>query len=133
MYNADVPQFYPKGKAGTGCLRMFPTEMPQQTNPTADQHGGGFFDMACSDHIHQCKDCRRSGTHDERSICEYTECGTESGKFCEFPFRYKGRLYDTCITMDDKGSQPGDAWCSTSVDPVTRNHIPGMPLPNKRA
>ena len=129
-YHSDTD---PKGKAGTGCLRMFPTDFPGLSDPS----NGGFFDDVCASPDlglpSRCKDCRRSGelstTFDERSICEYTECGTANGKFCEFPFRYKGRLYDTCITMDDKGSEPGDAWCSTSVDPETRNHIPGISFP----
>jgi hypothetical protein len=33
-------------------------------------------------------------------------------------------MYDTCITLDNKGNTPGDAWCSTSTD-VLKNHIPG--------
>lgn len=59
------------------------------------------------------------------SFCEYTECSTVDGKFCEFPFKYKNRLYDTCITHDDKGENPGDYWCPTAVDFETRGSISG--------
>ena len=98
----------------SGCL-ILTQQHPHQLN-------GGLFEK-----------CRRNEgfngnpvTSNDQSICEYTECGTTSGKFCEFPFKYKGRLYDTCITLDDKGSEPGDAWCSTAVDHITRDHTPGI-------
>ena len=96
--------------------------MSQQT-PAGSMYVGGWIGP-----------CKRNGgqqgiTHSpstrDKSICEYTECSTVGGKFCEFPFRYKGRLYDTCISVDEKGSESGDAWCSTSVDLITRDHIPG--------
>ena len=49
-------------------------------------------------------------------ICQYTECTSMTGAKCKFPFKYKGRLYDTCITVDDKGLYPGAPWCSTQTD-----------------
>lgn len=32
---------------------------------------------------------------------------------CVFPFRYKGRAYDSCTTVDSANGQP---WCATAVD-----------------
>ena len=49
-------------------------------------------------------------------ICQYTECTSMTGAKCKFPFKYKGRLYDTCITVDDKGSYTGAPWCSMKTD-----------------
>ena len=98
----------------TGCLVV------SQLYP---ERKGGYF-------IPQCR--RKEGiygqltsSHVDKSICEYTECSTVTGKFCEFPFRYKVRLYDSCITLDGKGSNSEDSWCSTAVDVTTRDHIPG--------
>ena len=33
-------------------------------------------------------------------LCQYTESTTINGETCKFPFKYKSRLYDTCITID---------------------------------
>ena len=52
-------------------------------------------------------------------ICQYTECPTKDGQDCIFPFIYKGRSYDTCITLDSE-----EPWCSTAVD-AFGNHIAG--------
>ena len=52
-------------------------------------------------------------------ICQYTECPTKDGQDCIFPFIYKGRSYDTCITLDSD-----EPWCSTAVD-AFGNHILG--------
>ena len=57
-------------------------------------------------------------------ICQYTECSTSSGETCTFPFIYKGRLYDTCITHDDLGSDAGKPWCSIATDEFS-NHVTG--------
>ena len=46
------------------------------------------------------------------------------GAKCKFPFKYKQRLYDTCITIDNKGLYPGAPWCSTQTDEFD-NHIEG--------
>ena len=40
------------------------------------------------------------------AMCQYTECPTKNALDCLFPFRYKGRLYDTCITLDSD-----EPWC----------------------
>ena len=45
-------------------------------------------------------------------------CQAEANAFCDFPFRYKGRLYDTCITLDKSDQQ---AWCSTGTG-TNREH-----------
>ncbi len=54
-----------------------------------------------------------------RSLCHYTECVTKDNKVCKFPFRYKGRLYNKCITLDSES-----AWCSLKTD-QNNNHIDG--------
>ena len=55
--------------------------------------------------------------HDIRALCQYSECLTSTNKMCKFPFRYKGRLYDTCITLDSEVP-----WCSLETD-IDDNHI----------
>ena len=52
-------------------------------------------------------------------LCQFTECQTIDSKVCKFPFRFKGRLYDTCITIDSEYP-----WCSLSTD-TDNNHIGG--------
>lgn len=54
---------------------------------------------------------------DLRTLCQFTECLTVNNKVCKFPFRYKGRLHDTCITIDSNVP-----WCSLSKD-SKGNHI----------
>ena len=49
--------------------------------------------------------------------CHYTECRTTDNKHCLFPFRYKGRLFSSCITLDSS-----DSWCSLNTD-ENDNHI----------
>ena len=49
--------------------------------------------------------------------CHHTECHTFQNKTCILPFRYKGRLYSTCITIDSPY-----AWCSLKTDD-NYNHI----------
>ena len=46
-------------------------------------------------------------------LCQYTESTTVLGKTCKFPFRYKSRVYDTCITIDSPLSTP---ICTTQTD-----------------
>lgn len=36
---------------------------------------------------------------------------TEKGELCVFPFKYKGKSYDKCIT--EEKNRP---WCATAVD-----------------
>ena len=55
-----------------------------------------------------------------RGLCQYQECITTNSKICKFPFKYKGRLYDTCITIDSNSP-----WCSLKVD-KEMNHIEGL-------
>ena len=38
-----------------------------------------------------------------------TDDGPESNKLCIFPFTFKGRIYNTCIT----GKRRQRPWCST--------------------
>ena len=45
-------------------------------------------------------------------ICQSTSCYTNSGKACVFPFKYAGRTYSQCITIDNNDVP----WCSTGVD-----------------
>ena len=47
------------------------------------------------------------------ALCEYRDCHTTSGSSCKFPFRYKARMYDTCITF---GKSAGESWCAIKVD-----------------
>ena len=58
------------------------------------------------------------------TICQYTDCTSPTGDKCQFPFRYKNRMYDTCITIDKKGPTPGEPWCSSKRDEFN-NHIEG--------
>ena len=52
-----------------------------------------------------------------RGLCQYKECITTENKPCSFPFKYKGRMYDSCITIDST-----EPWCSLKTD-IHRNHI----------
>ena len=49
--------------------------------------------------------------------CHHTECRSVENKTCILPFRYKGRLYSTCITIDSP-----HAWCSLKTD-GNSNHV----------
>ena len=53
------------------------------------------------------------------TACHYTECRTTDNSLCSFPFRYKGRSYSSCITIDSP-----HAWCSLTTDRMN-NHIGG--------
>ncbi|TRY78483.1 hypothetical protein TCAL_13095 [Tigriopus californicus] len=55
-------------------------------------------------------------------LCQSSQCFTTSGMVCAFPFRFKGRMYDQCITLGSKNGRP---WCSTKTD-RDHNHIDGM-------
>ena len=56
--------------------------------------------------------------NDVRGLCQYRECRTEkSDKMCAFPFRFKGRLYDTCVKLGKE-----KPWCSTLTD-ADNNHM----------
>ena len=40
-------------------------------------------------------------------------CQTTSGKYCVFPFKYKGKVHSKCTKEDSKN---GAYWCATAVD-----------------
>lgn len=42
-----------------------------------------------------------------------TQDGTSRPERCQFPFRYKGKTFDSCT---DEGDVSGKPWCSTQVD-----------------
>lgn len=62
--------------------------------------------------------CIENATTDESfntmALCEYRLCKTSgfTENYCQFPFRFGGRLYDTCITLGREDKVP---WCSTKV------------------
>eukprot|EP00095_Tigriopus_kingsejongensis_P007864 maker-scaffold1272_size51402-snap-gene-0.11 protein:Tk07864 transcript:maker-scaffold1272_size51402-snap-gene-0.11-mRNA-1 annotation:"hypothetical protein BRAFLDRAFT_106125" len=55
-------------------------------------------------------------------LCQFTSCFARDDIACSFPFRFKGRTYDSCITL---GSTDGQAWCSTKTD-AHLNHVQGF-------
>ncbi len=61
------------------------------------------------------------------TICQYTECADITGTKCVFPFVYKGRKYDTCISIDGRGDGPTNAWCSSETE-LTGKHIIGKEI-----
>ena len=54
-------------------------------------------------------------------LCHYKVCRTVDKNNCFFPFRYQGRMYDTCITLGNGGEGP---WCPTLLD-EDKNAIEG--------
>ncbi len=58
----------------------------------------------------------------ELETCNVTEVGSGNQTTCEFPFVKNGTEYFGCTDVQDPH---GNLWCSTRVDPVTKNHIPG--------
>ena len=54
---------------------------------------------------------------DVRVLCQYSECLTVDNQICQFPFYFKGRLYDTCVSMESD-----TPWCSLKRD-VNMKHI----------
>ena len=52
-----------------------------------------------------------------RTLCVYSDCLTEDNQLCQFPFRYKGKMYDSCIIIDST-----EPWCSLKTD-NNRTHI----------
>ena len=59
-------------------------------------------------------------SYDYYTLCQYSECPSLSEVPCKFPFKYKNRMYDTCITIDGNG----ESWCSIGVD-QNFNHLAG--------
>ena len=102
---------------GSRFQEQFPGEFPMHksfgyvlgpaTNPT-------LFHVEMMHHIDRKTD---KYNPDIRSLCQYSECLTSNNKPCKFPFRYKGRRYDTCITVDSESP-----WCSLDID-VYGNHV----------
>ncbi len=51
--------------------------------------------------------------------CQVKQARDQVSKPCQFPFVYKNEIFSGCTDFeDDKG-----AWCSTNVDPDTREHV----------
>lgn len=71
------------------------------------------------------EDCQKSFTGSSQTtpvaLCEKTDCYTTGFFRCKFPFRYQGRVYDSCITLGSVNAEP---WCSTRVD-NKGNHVTG--------
>ena len=67
----------------------------------------------------KCVDIGMSKTF---GLCEHKPCKTKGSypKDCLFPFTFKGRLYDTCITLGSKGGLP---WCSLKVESETTKNV----------
>ena len=42
-----------------------------------------------------------------------SDCRTEQGNSCVFPFTFKGVTYKTCTTAESDNNK---AWCATQVD-----------------
>ena len=49
--------------------------------------------------------------------------GADANTLCIFPFRYKGKTYNTC-TLKDARNTNNEAWCSTKVD-RSGKHVSG--------
>ena len=48
-----------------------------------------------------------------RGLCQYSSCVINATTTCAFPFRFKGRLYDSCITLGSRNRIP---WCAIDVE-----------------
>ena len=97
-----------------------------------DSAAGPCYVLSFADSLTHDSPCKKTTTRkitdvqtesyyedDVYALCQYRECTTENGKTCKFPFRYQGRLYDTCVTLGDE--RP---WCSLAMD-ENRTHIMG--------
>ena len=58
----------------------------------------------------------------ERSVVCVIEQNSKLHKPCQFPFIFKGRLFEKCTNYTDK---EGKRWCSTNVN-SDGNHITNM-------
>ena len=100
--------------------------------PILDSPDGPCYIMNFEDNLAHSSPCKKETTRemtdvkeessykdDVYALCHYRQCLTENNKPCKFPFKYQGRLYDTCVTLGD--DRP---WCSLDVD-VSRVHIDG--------
>ena len=92
----------------------FPTYADNEnTNPcrtlSADTTDGLMTDVSCAP---------TSG--DFRGLCQYMACTSVTGVPCVFPFKYKGRTYNTCVRLE-RSEEP---WCSTLTDTLG-DHVPG--------
>ncbi len=59
---------------------------------------------------------------DHKTISVIEE-NTNELKQCQFPFVYEGTTITTCTSL---GEESGKTWCSTKVDPDTREHVKGF-------
>ena len=57
-----------------------------------------------------------------RGRCEVTEVASGQKKPCEAEFKYENKTYYGCTTAGGDNLAP---WCSTKVDPNTKEHIVG--------
>ena len=50
-----------------------------------------------------------------------TNDGLDMFKYCQFPFKHKGRQYSTCALEQSSGRY----WCATEVNPMTGEMVQG--------
>ena len=57
-----------------------------------------------------------------RGNCEVIEAASGQKKPCEAEFNFEGKTYYGCTTVGGDNLAP---WCSTKIDPNTKEHIVG--------
>ena len=60
-----------------------------------------------------------------RGPCEVIEVASGQKKPCEAEFKFEGKTYYGCTTVGGDNLAP---WCSTKIDPNTKEHISGKSL-----
>ena len=58
-----------------------------------------------------------------RGPCEVIEVASGQKKPCEAEFKFEGKTYYGCTTVGGDNLAP---WCSTKIDPNTKEHIVGQ-------
>ncbi len=58
----------------------------------------------------------------EKDECKVNEQGTGVRWPCQFPFVFQSKTFTSCTNLADPDEK---LWCSTRVDPDTRQHITG--------